>query len=488
MKIFYQIPNLFILFFTCMVIFSCQEEVILEQKSIDNSPIQTRALSIDEPSVSNPDLHNNWENITTLFLNGGGDIDAPWVYKEGVSMNIPLNYRTDVKKEDGWTMLSHTLIRSTSREPNYILLYNKKTGVLKGFYYNENPENNNSFLWAMEATSPTSIFPSNELLQKPLNSTYKYITTSNIVEQSTFEFSELNAGWNAFSFELSYGTVNNNPVISIKGYNNQQSLITGSGKYSGEVIIPVAGGATGFASMMSVLQGTTGVTATFLSKISTVKEAIGLVGTVLGNTSLYKKSATNIRATSSGKFNLEASSFSSLGGMVFSLNNITLRRLNGNNDLGLWALSKNPTYICNKYNKAYGSGTNYTASIGMNCNELISTIIINPLVKSSIADYKVISTQFFVKTPNQYSYIKLADNIYCLDYSNKGSVSLTKYTDWIPTPKTNCYITPKDSFCVNITVEFTYNDGSTFISSRNFDANIRLIDNSSILKSPYIVL
>ncbi len=237
--------KLFLLALIYLCFASCNNDQEVEKftnPSINKDSVNTsttKAFSLDIPSKSNPMLHNNWENVTTIFLNGGGTIDAPWVFREGNSMNIPLNYRIDIKKEDGWKMLSHTMLDQSSEQPNYILFYNPLRGLVKGFYYNRYPIKNNSLIWVMEAKSPTTIFPSNKIIQNSLNSKEQYISTSNINEDSQFNFGHLNQGWNAFSFELSYSTVDNAPIVSIKAYNHETSNLTAAGDYSGEVIIPV---------------------------------------------------------------------------------------------------------------------------------------------------------------------------------------------------------------------------------------------------------
>lgn len=476
--------SLALLSFAC-----CQNDKINSEQSNEIHIVgeaTTRAVVspiVGKESISNPDLYDNWENTEEIKLNGGSIVDAPWVYNPGNSINIPYDFRVDIKKENGWIMLGHTMEKQESAEPNYILFYNRKTGILKGFYYNRDPFNNNSFLWVLEAASPTSVFPSNTLAQGTLNYKSKFVTTSNVVEQSTFDFAQLNAGWNAFSFEFPYGTVDNDPTISIKGYSNQKSVITGSGNYSGEVLIPNAGGATGFASIMNVLGSVAGVVSTFVPQVSTVTAAISLAGTVLGNTSLYKSSSTTVRATSSGHFTLEASSFTSLGGAVYSINDIPLKKLNENNDLGLWTLSASPTYKCDKYTRAFVKPNgSYSVNIKMNIKEpILDLVTINPLIKNSIVSYKVISTQFFSgKSIGEYDRIKVANDIYHIKTTVSGR------TDYLPTvegPNNYCLRLPNETFCVNVTVEFIFNDDSSFISSRNFGVTLIQNDNSDFFGS-----
>lgn len=71
---------LFLVAFLCLILttFSCRDQEEQTTDGINSKGITlTRALSANETSVSNPTLHDNWENVETINLNGGGEIDAP---------------------------------------------------------------------------------------------------------------------------------------------------------------------------------------------------------------------------------------------------------------------------------------------------------------------------------------------------------------------------------------------------------------------------
>ena len=472
------------------ITFSCSDKDVQISKETTSSSL-TRALSANDSSISNPTLHRDWENVNTIYLNGGGQIDAPWLVKEGNSMNIPENYRTDIKKEDGWIMLSHTLLSQSSSEPNYILLYNPNRGIVKGFYYNLENIKNQSFIWVMEATNPTSIFSSNTLIQNPLNTTNSYTTTSNIVESSQFSFGALNQGWNAFSFELPYGTTNNAPIIAIKGYNNESSTVTLSGTYSGEVIIPITSTQSSDASsIISAIKGALSAVSSVVPGLGSVNQAVSVASSILGNTSLFKSktSITNIRATSSGKINLTGNSFTEFGGTATSINNIDLKKLNNNNELGLWGLSSNPvitypeTVIANPESENYyGEITYYRANLNYDTPNIKSLITINPLIKNNITSYSVTYNFFsqdaslFINTTNATNY-HTTDFYYYLDYPAYNSNS--RYTFLYNTNRVQDALDP---ILMNITVTFTYNDGSSFISSRVFKPTFQQINNQETL-------
>jgi hypothetical protein len=472
------------------IAFSCSDKDVPISKETASSTL-TRALSANDSSISNPTLHSNWENVDTIYLNGGGQIDAPWIVKGGNSMNIPENYRTDIKKEDGWIMLSHTLLSQSSSEPNYILLYNPNRGIVKGFYYNLENIKNQSFIWVMEATNPTSIFPSNTLIQNPLNTTNSYATTSNIVESSQFSFGALNQGWNAFSFELPYGTTNNAPIIAIKGYNNESSTVTLSGTYSGEVIIPITSTQSSSASsIVSAIKTALSAVASSDPVLSSINQAVSVASSILGSTSLFKSktSITNIRATSSGKINLTGSSFTEFGGTATSINDIDIKKLNNSNELGLWSLNSNPvitypgTVVVDPISvESNGKINYYEAYLNYNEPNIKSLITINPLVKNKISNYNVEYTLFsqsalsFINKTNATNYHTTEFYYYLQDHSYNSNSGYTFLYDASGVKEA------LDSVLINITVTFTYNDGSSFISSRVFKPIFQQIDNQGTL-------
>lgn len=482
---------LFLLAFLCLILttFSCRDQEEQTTDGINSKGITlTRALSANETSVSNPTLHDNWENVATIKLNGGGEIDAPWIVKAGNSMNIPENYRTDIKKEDGWIMLSHTLLSESSLEPNYILLYNTYRGILKGFYYNRENIKNQSFIWVMEANSPTSIFPLNNLVQGNINMTSNYVTSSNIAEGSQFNFAQLNQGWNAFSFELPYGTISNAPIVAIKGYNNENSTLNLSGRYSGETLIPVTTSQPSSASsIVSAIKGALGVASAAIPVLSTVNRAVSIAASVLGNTSLFKSktSVTNIRATSSGNLTLAGSSFTLFGGVATSLNNVDLKALNNGNELGVWGLSsapvlKYPRCVC--VEPSVNNDDHFTTSFYCDLEgypiDTKSLISINPLILNSLSSYSV-ESDYFTKAESLY-FISSGG---APSYHPAGFSYYLRYG--VEQKWQNVYVYdtkkfPSDIFeqmLLNITVTFNYKDGSSFISSRVYKPQFQQVDN-----------
>lgn len=73
---------------------SCFKETIdFASEKTDDSFATSRAMvssMLGTSSTSNPDLYEDWENVQTIMLNQGNlDVYAPWVVRQGNSVNIP---------------------------------------------------------------------------------------------------------------------------------------------------------------------------------------------------------------------------------------------------------------------------------------------------------------------------------------------------------------------------------------------------------------
>lgn len=224
-----RLLHLALLFCLPFAIYSCKEEGTQDIEEIENNQEpqkgstdfriewlktlpdyrpETKSLSNDFPSTSNPELKDNWENVDIIYLNAwnypGACIDAPWIYKEGSSNGIPIDFRTDIKKKDGWKMLFHTLLKSTLLEPNYIIFYNPEKMLIKGFYYSLTPFLNRSFEWVMTMYDTT-------------NNTRDYIISTNKRRESVIKIEAIIPGWNAFEFHLTPEIINNAECVTFEG-------------------------------------------------------------------------------------------------------------------------------------------------------------------------------------------------------------------------------------------------------------------------------
>ncbi|MCD8176856.1 MAG: hypothetical protein LUE98_05285 [Tannerellaceae bacterium] len=484
-------PKSLLIPWVLLLITSCQQEVILNdiQDEYKEGIVQTRALSYEYASVSNPDLHNNWETVDKIILNGGGlQIDPPWKMVAGNSMDIPDEFRMDIKRTDGWEMLSHTLINSNSDEPNYILFYNKLRGILKGFYYHPVAVGNNSFVWLLESKTPSSILPSNKRTQGIFNSTGKYATTSNVIKQSNANFGHLNKGWNGFSFELVYGNINNKPTIDIKGFNNLESQIKLNGTYTGQVLVPnieKSDPAGGFDKILKGLGGVVGFVGNFFPPVKSIGRGISVAGSAIGSASGYFSSENTVYTTlnTSGQIELDGTSITNLGGSVPPLSNVPLQTIvNKNESLGLWSLKQQPEYSYNQYLilNRIEQGYFVTYPTFTPQTPIESLIVVNPTLP--IKSFKVINIDLIaLSKPSFCTSIEVTKDCYFVN-----SQTYVRGNDPYRESKSDVvYFYPAYSIpsktIINITVEFDYGNDKKVVSSRSFDMGWTKIQNSSIL-------
>ena len=212
-----------IIILSTIIMAACSVEEEITFNMNNSSP--TSRSSITDESTTNPTLMTDWENVNQIVLYNGSVIDAPWV--QGTTLSSTSEFATDIKKEDGWVMLYHTFkALNTYPNVNYIALYNRLTGFLKFFYYQESYiSNNNGGMWYYQTSNgmPTSLFNLNNYVALPNDASNKYnfVATSNISTTPTDGFKN---GWNGFEIEVPYTTDYTNIPFTLSSYN--QRVIT----------------------------------------------------------------------------------------------------------------------------------------------------------------------------------------------------------------------------------------------------------------------
>lgn len=179
----------------------------------DKSMAQTRAI-VDEfrPSLSNPDLLSNWENLEEIVLSterpigGGYRVGTPWA--DGIDSNLAESFRKDIKKEDGWKMLFHTFKEvGLSKGLNFMCFYNQFTGFIKIFYYNEETKDSQGAQWYVKTSEGGEIKMLDEAtyVSKPASApaTNDMLILSNLCDVPT---TGIGRGWNGFELQVPYTT------------------------------------------------------------------------------------------------------------------------------------------------------------------------------------------------------------------------------------------------------------------------------------------
>ena len=146
------------------------------------------------------DLGTNWENMQEVVLTNGTIISLPW--RDISSGAIPFDLAKDVKKEDGWTMLLHTLTEEASDINRYIILYNQRTGIMKVFYHSSSDRLNNTAKWNLTFEKAQKWLNMGMDVVIPINlgELESWASTNAVMGSSKGFFN----GWNCFQIALAY--------------------------------------------------------------------------------------------------------------------------------------------------------------------------------------------------------------------------------------------------------------------------------------------
>ena len=401
-------------FIICLLLSSCNKSLFEETEKMS---VGSRGV-IEDDSTTNPNLISDWENVDKIVISNGNTIVAPWA--SGASISSNQDFAKDVLKKDGWVMLFHTFKELSSYpQLNYMFLYNKLTGFLKVFYYNEQIANNpNGALWHFKTMdgSPTSFFNLNGFIALPDNSSTR--TNELLVSNTLQSFSgAFQLGWNGFEMEIPYSKDYRKIYFSLMTHNKSISNYNFSGtadtKIEGTIVKTVSGsnglfnavatlGGNGAKSLIGKMKkkvddglakDTTGtIKAKFGTKIVNAlsKLATGdFKSAILSGLKLIFGSST---ATETQKVNLSAKTQLTMdgtstdigGGMAMQLGNLNLYALmnsqlfsiidvdynnivlhdrfsNEEQFMGVWTILSKPIVRISRYGKVLASRT---ASIG----------------------------------------------------------------------------------------------------------------------------
>lgn len=219
---------------------ACKEE------NLNNNLLESKEVKVNEGVVypllmksrSAFSFETNWENMDYLDISDSERIHFPWGNKS--DSNMPYTFVMDIKKEDGWKMLFHTLTDDVDDNIRYIGLYNQRTGFLKILYYlRSNSFSNNGGAWNLEFTSPQQFLNHTSELAIPQNTgNLLYWGCSNGVKQGNKGFM---VGWNGFQIQLAYSpNSTDNYALDISSnvlLNGKMDLLGTSKSYSQGTIL-----------------------------------------------------------------------------------------------------------------------------------------------------------------------------------------------------------------------------------------------------------
>lgn len=366
---------------------------------------------------SNPALTRNatsWESCTTCTLKSGASVALPWASSSSTS--VPDEIREDIKEEDGWRILYTTVdilgysetVTNADKGVNYLLLYNKYTGVLKGFYYAESMDENNHAYWLLNISGGTKLFNFISYFAEPVDSknTPATVSLSNISNDGLTN--GFNVGWNCFMTELAYDENSMNEKLSISAYALNEASIRFSGSYNSSSSGTIVSAAQGQSSSIEGLASSFGKaakewikenTGTSSSKAikyaSSIADGIfssGIKGIIsnglhkiFGSTQGTTQTTQNLQFSTNGKVTITGTSTTPGSGYLSPIAGIPLNGIGEN--LGVWNLSTVPINKIMAYGElqdiqAASSGSDYYYKITV--TPTIS-IVTNPALGTSVS-------------------------------------------------------------------------------------------------------
>ncbi|SHI72233.1 hypothetical protein [Bacteroides stercorirosoris] len=197
------------------------EQVVDTYDSNITYPMAATTRSIDN-------LSTFWETIEQIKLPSGNIVYTPWNPNYSKS-TIPTDYSRDIQKADGWNIIAHT-INGVESGLNYILFYNKFTGMLKVFYYLEHNYSQTTGLWHVRIDRPQNLLAFTNSFANAIDYSNKIqdVYCSNITINQNKAFTE---GWNCFELELAYDPYFTTGIMQIEPCGIIQSDLSISGNY-----------------------------------------------------------------------------------------------------------------------------------------------------------------------------------------------------------------------------------------------------------------
>lgn len=343
-----------------VVFYSCESDQI-------QTP-QTNELRSLHPT----DFENNWETTTQIKVTTETAlVTLPWV--DYAQTSIPWNIRKDIKKEDGWIFLS-TLNRD--RGSDYLIFYNKYSGLLKIFYYYPGGSQQNNAMWLFHDQFRSGYFNQGNYFTTPMDKVLQDKVAVKVLSENTTM--GLDAGWNCVQMPITY-TQNTNGLINVYSKLSNLSTIEFKGNYTsktGGTIIEeqttttsnplqnmskslVKGSGDGAEEWVKkeadkVIKNSSGITKTIFKNLgnlagSLVSQGVsGLVsgglnalfGSFLGTKEVSTPKVQTIELTTNGQLNVTGTITTDNTGIAAPLTAIPM------NGLGAWNLKKNPVLSC----------------------------------------------------------------------------------------------------------------------------------------------
>lgn len=241
--------NFILLLSSALCLTACSDDEVPVPKRLHATGSRSLIADGFEVSTSNPMLLKNWETVQYIYIPNEfqkiENITPPW--KSGSDNSLPADFSTDIKKEDGWTMLFHTFKdAATDPEIRYMVFYNLFTGVIKVFYFYREHDDATNSQWVFKCTDKIGQDPCKfkmfyvpTFLSKADNDVSitkdTGVTLSNSVDLKN---SALKRGWNGFKYKVAqYSKEDLNKMFLITA----QSDVSINTKFEGFLMNDISG-------------------------------------------------------------------------------------------------------------------------------------------------------------------------------------------------------------------------------------------------------
>ena len=356
--------QLILFVFITLILTGCYNEDYKSEEQQNSTYIARNTRSTDIPN-------DTWTNYNYCTIKGHSElIRTPWA-ENNVTTTIPIGIRKDVKKEDGWDILFSSVkinnysqpynYQETDKGVNYIIFYNHFNGLLKGFCYLPNvEEQNNMGIWHISTNDSTRLFNFAGIDAIPYNgpkSKDVYISNITIDEVSK----GFHTGWNCFQIELAYDENSINETLNIDAIclNETSFDFTGTMDFDSQGVIITSTE----QPQSNVFKGVATAIGDAANKYVTKnleknkKQEKGIVGKTIGSlielgankifSSIFGKSSSKIseqtiNIASKGNVKITGKSINPGSGIIAPISSIPLNTLGY--ALGIWNLLDYPIY------------------------------------------------------------------------------------------------------------------------------------------------
>lgn len=351
---------------------------ILQGCSVNDENLSlTNECKLENLSLRTYPSNENWENLNNIKLPSGSIVNLPWSPNE-ISTDIPKDIREDIQSKDGWTFVFSNI--NNSVDPgNYIVFYNKFTGILKGFYYLENYIQQNNGIWSIKFEGTNKLLNGVDHFTVPIQSYFPPIQSSTVLNISNNNTRGFCYGWNCFQTYLTFDPTYNlsELKLSISTYNQNTGTITLNGALKssskGSIVSTTSTGGLLSNITNGIITQTGESGKTWIGEQFDKKaiKNLGLSALTGGVPSLVSYGLNSIFGSfigSSSSTNLTQSLQFSTNGSITMSGNTSLPTtgvippksnilIDSEERLGAWNLENDPIFYLNRYTTIPGSGS-----------------------------------------------------------------------------------------------------------------------------------